>query len=605
MPLLPFRRARLKAWSAALTLGAGLGVGACYDLDVTAVQPAAGSAFTREDVIRKPELIELVVAGLFINFWGGATYPQPWVQLSMFGEEITSSANSTRNYNRGTDQPVIIWDVAQEPRVRFDNSVSGSSLFARDPWSNFYEANAAATEMPRIIRENNLRIIDKASGIDNTHRVLTFAKWLQGMSHIHLGMLFDSAAVITDTVDLSTLPVLPFFHHTVVVDSGVKWLEQTIEMTKQGSFIYPLNDDLWVYNTAVSNDELAAISHSYIARALAYSARNPTERAAVDWQRVKDHILVGVTAPFGPLGQPNPLIAMDYRGIMSAAPQNLAAICTSGGTNYCNHDNNPTYSHAGVARVDMRLLGPADTSGAYQTWLQKVSTARFDTVMPFIVRTPDKRIQAEGSTTPLQKPTYFKFTNIVPPTTIMPAERGPYFWSFYWSSSRAMNNHTQFPATGGGRARRDPNPGDLGQIQDAMLLPVEMDLLLAEAEYRLGNRAVAAALVNRSRVTNGELPPVTADGVPTSTGCVPRRYDGTCGDLWDALVYEKRIETYGTAISFFDLRGWGCLLEGTLTELPPPGRQLQIIGKPVYSYGGVGAPGSAPRPTTCPLLHRP
>jgi hypothetical protein len=458
------------------------------------------------------------------------------------------------------------------------------------------------------MRENNLRIIDPASGIDNTHRVLTFAKFLQGMSHIHLGMLFDSAAVITDTVNLSTLPILPFFNHTVVVDSGIKWLEETIEMTKQGSFIFPLNDDLWIYNTAVSNEELAAIAHSYIARALAYSARNPTERAAVNWQRVKDNILQGVTAPFGPTGLPNPLIAMDYRGIMSAAPQNRADICTSGGTNYCNHDNNPTYSHAGVARVDLRLLGPADTTGAYQIWLEKVSRAGFDSVAPFIVRTPDKRIQTpEQATagTPLQKPTYFKFTDVVPLATIMPTERGPYYYSNYWSSSRAFNNHSQLPLNGGGRGRRDPAPGDLGQIQDAMLLPVEMDLLLAEAEYRLGNKGAAAALINKSRVANGQLPPVGDDGPPNTPGCVPKRYDGTCGDLWDALIYEKRIETYGTAISFFDLRGWGCLLEGTLTELPPPGRQLQIIGKPIYTKGGIGVAGSAPKPTNCPILHRP
>ena len=60
--------------------------------------------------------------------------------------------------------------------------------------------------MTRLIRENDLRIIDPQNGLDNTQRVLTFAKWLQGMSHIHLGMLFDSAAVITEREDLSKIP---------------------------------------------------------------------------------------------------------------------------------------------------------------------------------------------------------------------------------------------------------------------------------------------------------------------------------------------------------------------------------------------------------------
>jgi len=127
-----------------------------------------------------------------------------------------------------------------------------------------------------------------------------------------------------------------------------------------------------------------------------------------------------------------------------------------------------------------------------------------------------------------------------------------------------------------------------------------------EAEIRLGNPAAAAALINKTRVGNGELPPVTAAGVPPGPGCVPKRYDGACGSLFDALMYEKRIETYGTAIAYFDLRGWGCLLEGTPTQLPPPGRQLDLLGKVNYTYGGSpGAVGSAPKPTNCPLLHRP
>jgi hypothetical protein len=296
---------------------------------------------------------------------------------------------------------------------------------------------------------------------------------------------------------------------------------------------------------------------------------------------------------------------MDYRGLVSAPPQNIASICNAGGvstgTNFCFNSGSTTY--AGAMRVDLRLLGPADTSGAYQEWLQKVSRARFDTVAPFIVRTPDKRIQAPGSTTPLVKPVFFKFTDIVPPAAIMPPERGPYYWSNYWSSSRAFNNNQQFPADGGGRMRRT---GDLNMIQDAMLLPAEMDLLLAEAEIRLGNPAAAAVLINKTRVGNGELPPVTAGGVPSGPGCVPKLYNGACGSLMDALMYEKRIETYGTAISFFDLRGWGCLVEGTPTQLPPPGRQLDLLGKANYTYGGApGSPGSAPKPTNCPLLHRP
>ena len=578
----------------AALLGASATGVACYDLDVTAVQPT--TSFTREQVIQKPELIELVVAGLFINFWGGATYAQPWAQLALYGEEITTSVNSQPNFNRNANNPIMLWDFAQEPRVPFDNSLFGTSFFSRDPWANFYEANAAATDMPRLIKTRNLVIRDPQTGQDNTHRVLTFAKWLQGLSHVHLAMLFDSAAVIDESIDLSQLPVLPFQHHSVVLDSGITWLEKSIEMATTSSFMLPLKADLWVYNTPMSSDELAAVANSYIARALVYSARTPTERQNVDWARVKAHIAKGITSPFGPRGIPNPVISMDFRGLISAPPQNTTAICTSGGTNFCGN-------FAGAARVDLRLLGPADTTGAYQTWLQAVSQPSFATVAPIDVISPDERIQRPTQTVPATKPTYFKYTAITPPATIMPTERGSYYYSNYWTSSRALNNHQQFPATGGGRARR--NTTELGGIQDAMMLPVEMDLLLAEAEIRTGNPAAAATLINKTRVANGNLPPVTATGVPVSAGCVPKRWDNTCGDLMDALMYEKRIETFGTAISYFDLRGWGCLAEGTPIELPPPGRQLDLLGKANYTYGGVGLPGGAPKPTACPIMWRP
>jgi hypothetical protein len=139
-----------------------------------------------------------------------------------------------------------------------------------------------------------------------------------------------------------------------------------------------------------------------------------------------------------------------------------------------------------------------------------------------------------------------------------------------------------------------------------MMLPVEMDLLLAEAHLRSTPPDLDAAvtIINQTRVEFGELPAVTTAGVPPASNCVPKRWDGTCGDLWDAFIYEKRLETYGTAIAFFDARGWGCLLEGTPIQLPIPSTQLDIMRKPDYTFGGTGA-GAAPKPTNCPILFRP
>jgi hypothetical protein len=125
--------------------------------------------------------------------------------------------------------------------------------------------------------------------------------------------------------------------------------------------------------------------------------------------------------------------------------------------------------------------------------------------------------------------------------------------------------------------------------------PLEMDFIRAEALFRLGRKAEAAAIINKTRVANGKLPEVTVDGPPAGRACVPKKDDGTCGDLWDALMYEKRLETYGLEpiIPFADRRGWGLLMKGSLIHFPVTGRELQTLGKPVYTYGG-DLPGSAP-----------
>ena len=104
-------------------------------------------------------------------------------------------------------------------------------------------------------------------------------------------------------------------------------------------------------------------------------------------------------------------------------------------------------------------------------------------------------------------------------------------------------------------------PGSGTNIQLRSMLVSEMDLLKAEGLIRLGRAAEAVPLINKTRVANGQLPPVTVDGPPDEPGCVPRKLNGQCGSLWDALRYEKRIEGLGVSavIAYFDARGWQTL----------------------------------------------
>jgi hypothetical protein len=136
----------------------------------------------------------------------------------------------------------------------------------------------------------------------------------------------------------------------------------------------------------------------------------------------------------------------------------------------------------------------------------------------------------------------------------------------------------------------------------------ELDLLRAEGLYRQGNYAAAAALVNITRIKNG-LPEITAfdatSPVPGGANCVPKVPVGpsfttvACGNLWDALKYEKRIETAYTHYApwFLDGRGWQELPKDTPLFWAVPYQDLQARGTPLEGLYGAG-PGAGNAPNS-------
>jgi hypothetical protein len=87
-------------------------------------------------------------------------------------------------------------------------------------------------------------------------------------------------------------------------------------------------------------------------------------------------------------------------------------------------------------------------------------------------------------------------------------------------------------------------------------------------------------LINLTRVANGQLPPVTIDGPPSTGSCVPRKITGACGSLWDALMHERNLENMGIegTIMWWDARGLGRLQEGTLLHFPVSGIEMENLG---------------------------
>ena len=116
-----------------------------------------------------------------------------------------------------------------------------------------------------------------------------------------------------------------------------------------------------------------------------------------------------------------------------------------------------------------------------------------------------------------------------------------------------------------------------------------MRALLAEAAYRSGNMPAVASFVNETRTLHGLN---GTDPAGTNTSCVPKLPNGSCGDLWEMFKWEKRLESQFVGPLrvgwYFDGRGWGDLMEGTVLQFPIPWFVMLDLGQTPYDFGGVG-----------------
>jgi hypothetical protein len=197
---------------------------------------------------------------------------------------------------------------------------------------------------------------------------------------------------------------------------------------------------------------------------------------------------------------------------------------------------------------------------------------------PFLIKTPDLRFPA-GETRAAQqaasptKPAYDKFPYIRNRSTQdVPGDPfGNSFYDFYrYKYLRDDNGVGPFP----------------------LMTRAENDMLAAEGHLRKNNFAAAAVLIDRYRVKAG-LPSVAGitsltTPVPGGSACVPRVPTGAttaCGNIWEAMKWEKRMETAfnGYASWFVDSRGWGDLVEATPLEWPVPYQEMDARGLSFYN----------------------
>jgi hypothetical protein len=506
-----------------------VGVAGCADLDVPNINsPDAARA------LANPGDVESLIGGSFRTWWiSQKSYESAGLALSVTAWEHSSSHGNMR-----------MWRTSRVPREPIPVSTGEpEQQVINTPWYNPYRAIAASTDGLRALDAGlNMPVETGMTQAAVNARARAWGKFVQGLSHGSIALLYDRGFVMDETVDLAAAPpqLQPYGD---VMNAALGYLDQAIQLAEANAFDIP---ETWVNGLNLTNVDVARLAHSYKARFMARVARTPAERQAANW---------------GPASTPGTIMYHADRGV-----QQMFAPISNWNTWW---DEIQAYGIlANWAQMSYYHFGAADVSGRWQTeWINQPWGDR----ARFVMVTPDLR-WPQGTTSTEQalaanRGVYFEYTALQP----FQVARGLYYMSHYRD-----HRFTYYQAAG--------YTGAMTEFS-----PVELDLLKAEGHIYRNEIPQAVALINPTRVNIGGLPPLGADGqVPGGALCVPKRADGSCGNVMDAMKWEKRNELRFTGFAgfFYDDRGWGDLVPGTALHWPLPGREIETLQMDLYTFGG-------------------
>jgi hypothetical protein len=509
-------------------------------------------------VYATPSLVEAVASKLVQQIhqgmYGSTTNMLPAAYVMAF-----ESASQLGNFYMGSRSSI--------PRIPIDNNrgngAQSENLRIFDQMSRNGRSAANALTSLYAFKKANVSLGSAAQDA----RAFSMAYFSLGMAYGTAALMYDSVAVALPNISADSVPKLRPASEAMalsiqMLDSAFAWANGTDATTGANGWPIP---DAWIPTpaaTGISLDTWKRTIRSFRARFRAGVARTPTERAAVNWDAVIADATNGLTSDF--------------------------AVQMSATNGWSNSMIGQFRTDPGWHQMPLMIIGMADTSGAYDAWLQTPITER----TPFLIQTPDKRFPS-GSTRGVQQAV--TGTSKSGPTT---AQGRLYYRNFPsgedvngWPFGTSWYQHWRLWAYTA-NSNNGPN---------YVFTQAENDMLAAEGYIMKQNVSAAVALVDKWRALSG-LP---ATGVTSLTqqvaggrACVPRVPQGptytttVCGNLLEALKWEKRNETAMTGFAqwYIDGRGWGDLVQGTALEWPVPYQEMDARAEAYYNSQKAAGP---------------
>ena len=497
-------------------------------------------------VLSTPRGAESLLGGMFQQMWNA--------QQGNFGVGVQSQVMSFESHSGLAN--FGFGARANIPRQTVSNALGNSEQneiyndFDRLQRATRSAANGVAA-LQAFALENN-----STGSKARDARAISFGFFNVGYGLASVALMYDSAAIVTPSVPSDEVP--PLSAYPDVMKAALAMFDSAIAVSNSadatnGSDGWPLPATWISGNADISIARWQQIIRSYKARFRAGVARTPAERAQgglgglVDWNAIVADAAAGITKDF-----------------------NVNADATSG---WSNGVRNQLAVDATWSQMTPMILGMADTTRAYDAWLATDLNSR----TPFLLRTPDQRFPS-GETRGAQNT-----------SSGAPSKAGTQPGSILYFYNRPVGDDK--PAFSWGNWFYDNQrfwgvraAGGNGPI--VAFAKAENDLLRAEGLIITGHTDQAIPLINLTRVRAG-LPAIAVSNdknaiIPGGSACVPRVPQGpnftttACGTVYEAMKWEKRVETSFTGYSqwFIDSRGWGDLTRGTTLEWPVPWQEL-------------------------------
>lgn len=514
---------RMTTFVRGLGLAAVVGLAGCKSLDIT--NPNDPDA---ERALADPAAIEAVAGGavrIWFNTYEGLEAVGPLVTQAQ-----TYSA-SWNNFNMNFYSSLDL-DGTRNSRGWQNNPSAAGRTSVERFWNGYYSVLSLSTNVLKAIRVNNLIINNTA----DTRRAEAVALLMQGAALSGIALNYDKGYIIDENTDLATLA---YSDRKAVRNAARAKFDDAIAVASANSFTTPLG---WFGpgSLSYSNTQIARLANTMAADLLASWPRDPGEASTqVDWAAVANYAANGISS-----GTP-----FDFK-------------ITGDGTATWNPEIIVWFNDISGGRVHTRVANQLDPTTQATPWPLAGNPQP---------NSLDRRL-GDGSFGNAATAAQFG-------TTPRTAGAGT---DFAWSSVAIFNMargsyhqsniaHIRYDESG----VQDPN-GLWGGIGDASLYSRQQnDLLWAEALLMQNtNLALAATLINNSRVGRGNLTPAAAG-------------DGQAL-LLQRLRYEQDVELLGLGpASYFPRRRVaGGLITGTPREMPVPAQELGVFGQPLYTWGG-------------------